>query len=196
MVRRALTRTLECAALVNASAVVFQSPSSFRPDSDNVKRLRFFFAQIANPVRPTALRYCWEPRGAAWTEQASLAHGLCEELGLTYVVDPFVTPIRATTGGSAYLRLHGITGARHVYSDAELQHLAAIVPPDAYLMFNNMPRVIDAQRFVSLTGANLQIAPPSLETTATRLRERVISSEASARKTAARVPPGGAMHRR
>lgn len=154
VVRRALKRTLACAALIDASAVVFQSPASFRPEPDNVKRLRSFFTKLANPLRPIALRYCWEPRGAAWTAQADLAHGLCEELGLTYVVDPFVTPIRETTGGPAYLRLHGVTGARHVFSDAELRHLAAIAPPDAYLMFNNIPRVRDAQRFINLAGVD------------------------------------------
>jgi len=161
VVRRALTRTLECADLVAANAVVFQSPSSFRPQADNVRGLRSFFTQIANPVRPRSLRYCWEPRGAAWTEQADLAHSLCEELGLTYVVDPFVTPIRLTSSGPAYLRLHGVTGARHVYSDAELQQLARMTPPDAYVMFNNIPRVRDAQRFLHLVEGNPEPAGPT-----------------------------------
>lgn len=150
VVREALTRTLACAALVNASTVVFQCPASFRPDADTVQRLRFFFSSIANPLRPAALRYGWEPRGPAWTQNASLAHSLCEELGLTYVVDPFVTPPRASGGAPVYLRLHGTTGARHVYSDAELQQLADSAPPDAYVMFNNIPRVSDALRFLAL----------------------------------------------
>jgi uncharacterized protein YecE (DUF72 family) len=141
---------LECAATVNATQIVFQSPASFRPDPDAVARLRFFFARIANPVRPATRRYCWEPRGPEWTEQADLAHSLCEELELTRVVDPFVTPVRVNTSGSAYLRLHGIGGARHVYSDAELQRLKELTPPDAYLMFNNIPRVRDAARFMRL----------------------------------------------
>jgi len=177
VVRRALARTLECAAIVSATAVVFQSPSSFRPEADNVKRLRLFFERIANPRRPSTLRFCWEPRGAAWTEQADLAYSLCEELGLTYVVDPFVTPIRVTTAGPAYLRLHGVTGARHVYSDAELQQLAGMAPPDAYVMFNNIPRARDAQRFMSLAGAH---DSPAALTRARPVRRGVASVKAKA----------------
>src|ERR671929_9964 len=48
-----------------------------------------------------------------------------------------------------YLRLHGITGARHVYSDDELAAIAAKLPAagTAYVMFNNLPRIGDARRF-------------------------------------------------
>lgn len=150
IVREALTRTLACAELVKASVVVFQCPASFRPDADRVQRLRDFFGSIANPIRPSMLRYAWEPRGSAWTERADLAHSLCNELELTYVVDPFVTRPRAVPGAPSYLRLHGTTGPRHVYSDAELEHLANAAPSDAYVMFNNIPRVTDAQRFLTL----------------------------------------------
>ena len=55
----------------------------------------------------------------------------------------------------AYLRLHGISGARHVYSDAELQRLVSMTPPNAYVLFNNIPRVSDAQRFLSLLASNI-----------------------------------------
>jgi uncharacterized protein YecE (DUF72 family) len=48
------------------------------------------------------------------------------------------------------LRLHGVTGARHVYTDEELRRLADMTPPDAYVLFNNIPRVNDAKRFSSL----------------------------------------------
>ena len=52
-----------------------------------------------------------------------------------------------------YFRLHGVTGARHVYTDDELQRLLAMFPEeadDAYVLFNNMPRVTDAERFRTL----------------------------------------------
>jgi uncharacterized protein YecE (DUF72 family) len=53
------------------------------------------------------------------------------------------------TRGLTYYRLHGITGSRHVYSDAELDALWAMVPPDGttYVMFNEVPRVEDSARF-------------------------------------------------
>ena len=65
------------------------------------------------------------------------------------MVDPFVST--TVTPEQTYLRLHGTTGARHVYTDAELDWLADMLPvaPDApaYVLFNNLPRVEDARRF-------------------------------------------------
>jgi uncharacterized protein YecE (DUF72 family) len=161
IVHTAWARTLACAKLLRATTVLFQCPASFRPDPENVARLRHFITRVARPQCPPGLRLAWEPRGRAWTEQAELATDLCRELGLVYVVDPFVDAIRSTAG-PAYLRLHGVTGARHVYTDQELRRLAEMTPPDAYVMFNNIPRVNDAKRFLSLFGerpASLRLAP-------------------------------------
>jgi len=149
IVRMALKRSLDCVRLLGASTLVFQCPASFRPEPVNVERLRHFVTHLARPQCPPGLRLAWEPRGAAWTKQADLAVELCRELGLVYVVDPFVDAPQ-TTAGPAYLRLHGVTGARHVYSDDELRRLADITPPDAYVLFNNIPRVADARRFAAL----------------------------------------------
>lgn len=152
IVRDAWTRTLACAQLLRASTVLFQCPASFRPEPENVRRLRHFFLKIARPECPADLRLAWEPRGSAWTERADLAAALCEELSLVYVVDPFVDAVR-TTAGPAYLRLHGISGARHVYTEQELQRLATMTPTDAYVLFNNIPRVEDARRFREIISA-------------------------------------------
>ena len=80
---------------------------------------------------------------------------LCTELDLVHVVDPFVA--ESVTPEHIYFRLHGIGGSRHVYTDAELARIAEWVRgrDDAYVMFNNLPRVGDAQRFLA---AN-QISP-------------------------------------
>ena len=149
IVRAALERTLDCAKLLRATTLLFQCPASFSPAPENVERLRHFIAHVARPLCPPGLRLAWEPRGNAWTRQAELATELCQALGLVYVVDPFVDAIRSTAG-PAYLRLHGVTGARHVYTDDELRRLAQITPPDASVLFNNIPRVRDAQRFTAL----------------------------------------------
>jgi uncharacterized protein YecE (DUF72 family) len=148
--REALERSLACAKLLRATTLLFQSPASFRPEPENVERLRQFFARVANPLCPEELHYAWEPRGSAWTQRADLALALCGELDLDYVVDPFVDAVHQTRGRPAYLRLHGITGARHVYTDGELARLRDMVPPDARVLFNNIPRVRDAQRFLAL----------------------------------------------
>lgn len=145
IVRAGLARTLECARILSATAVLFQCPASFKPTAANVARLRAFFREHRPP---RAVRWLWEPRGPAWTKEAALARELCAELGLGYVVDPFVDVPPAEP--RAYFRLHGITGARHVYSDAELGRLADMTPEGAYVMFNNIPRAADARRFQRL----------------------------------------------
>lgn len=106
--------------------------------------LRGFIARIR---RPEGIRLMWEPRGD-WPERKTRA--ICGEDGLVHVVDPFVH--RATTDNPTYLRLHGITGAGHVYTDAELQRLYEGLPPsgEVYVMFNDIPRVGDSKRFMKL----------------------------------------------
>jgi uncharacterized protein YecE (DUF72 family) len=144
-------RTRECAQLLGASGILFQCPASFTPDAPNVERMRRFFERID---RPTA-RLLWEPRGPAWVKERELALSLCRDLDLVHVVDPFVTP--PEPGHPVYWRLHGIGGPRHRYTDAQLLELhdmlrraASPLPP--YVMFNNIPRVGDAKRFVRLAG--------------------------------------------
>lgn len=144
VVERGWQRTLECARLLDATAILFQCPASFRPTPENVRNLRVFFNRI---VRPRGVRLMWEPRGE-WAEPT--VKGLCTELGLVHVVDPFVN--RPLTTHPTYLRLHGLGGARHVYSDDELAQLHAALPPsgEIYVMFNNIPRPADSRRFQKL----------------------------------------------
>ena len=94
-------RSVECARLLGATAMLFQCPASFKPVADNFDRMRRFFE---SRDRPRA-RLLWEPRGKDWVTQRAVARELCRELGLVHVVDPFVTP--PEPGGSVYWRLHG-----------------------------------------------------------------------------------------
>lgn len=139
--------TVDACARLRATAILLQCPASFRPTDDNLAHLRGFCARI---VRPPGVRLLFEPRGPAWTP--AIVRPLVAELGLVHVVDPFVhaTVSRDVT----YYRLHGFSGARHVYSDAELQRLAAMIPRrgETYVMFNNIPRVDDARRFKAIVG--------------------------------------------
>jgi len=145
-VRRGWDRSVECAALLSASALLFQCPASFRPERAHVRAMTRFFERIARPKA----RLLWEPRGPAWIANRELALALCRDLDLVHVVDPFVTPPEPRR--PVYWRLHGIGGARYSYSAADLRRLrrmlAASEPPGtAYVMFNNLPRVGDAKRF-------------------------------------------------
>jgi uncharacterized protein YecE (DUF72 family) len=142
-------RSVHAAEVLSATAMLFQCPASFTPDKENVERMRRFFERIDRP----RARLLWEPRGAKWVAARALAVALCRELDLVYVVDPFVTP--PAPRHPVYWRLHGIGGARHSYNDQELHQLklmlaAAEAPSPAYVMFNNLPRVGDAKRFVRM----------------------------------------------
>ena len=143
IVTRAWERTLQCAAILRATAILFQCPASFRPTGESLDRMRAFFGMVR---RPPGVRMLWEPRGA-WPSE--VVARLCGELGLVQVVDPFVST--TVTPEQTYFRLHGISGARHVYSDAELVRLAAMLPrapaQPPYVLFNNLPRIDDARRF-------------------------------------------------
>ena len=141
--------TLACATLLDATAILFQCPASFRPTDENVASMGTFFSEID---RPPGVRMLWEPRGA-WPP--ALVASLCAAHGLVHVVDPFVNA--TVTTGFTYFRLHGITGARHVYTDDELARLRDMVPAtgDTYVMFNNIPRASDARRFGALLGEGM-----------------------------------------
>jgi uncharacterized protein YecE (DUF72 family) len=146
VVLAAWSRTLDCARLLRASAVLLQCPRSFRATPENADRMRQFFAEV---VRPEGMRVLWEPRGP-WPPELVLE--LCNELGLVHVVDPLIDA--TVTPEQTYLRLHGVTGARHEYTDAELSAVAATLPGSgmAYVMFNNLPRIGDARRFRAMIG--------------------------------------------
>ena len=138
-------RTLECARVLQATAVLLQCPKSFQPTEENVARLQHFMSQVERP----AGRLLWEPRGA-WPTQ--LLEELCAELDLVHVVDPMHS--ETVTPEQTYYRLNGTTGARHVHTDDELHRLRDSVEgrPAPYVMFNNIPRVADAERFLALLG--------------------------------------------
>lgn len=137
--------TLRCARLLRATAILFQCPASFRPTVDNVNAMRAFFAQAA---RAADIRFLWEPRGA-WPEET--ISELCRDLRLIHAVDPFVRP--ALTPELIYWRLHGNRSHHASYTDAELRQIHSWLPcdgRDAYVMFNNIPRLKDIRRFREL----------------------------------------------
>ncbi|MCU1364385.1 MAG: hypothetical protein JWL72_2202 [Ilumatobacteraceae bacterium] len=142
-VMAAWARTLECAQILGATAVLLQCPKSFRPTAENVNRMRDLLGTIRRPSG----RLLWEPRGA-WP--TSLIAELCRDLDLAHVVDPMQHD--TVTPDKTYFRLHGTSGMRHVHRDDELRRVRDLIDgrPDPYVMFNNLARVADAQRFIDI----------------------------------------------
>ena len=133
--------------VLRATAILFQCPASFRATDENVAAMRSWFATID---RPDGVRLLWEPRGP-WPDELVLE--LCTELGLIHAVDPFIRP-SLTPSPVTYWRLHGNKSHSASYTDAELKQIVEWIPRDpavdSYVMFNNVPRAQDIERFRKL----------------------------------------------
>ncbi|MGC9319457.1 MAG: DUF72 domain-containing protein, partial [Armatimonadota bacterium] len=142
----AWNRTVEIAEELDATVILFQCPASFEPTSENMQHMRDFFAAIDRGGYTLA----WEPRGDWQPEQIA---PLCEELGLIHCVDPFQD--EPVTDGPRYLRLHGIGDYYYEYTDDDLRKLLDMCSAgdQTWLMFNNVSRAEDAQRFLELLGS-------------------------------------------
>ncbi len=143
IVQDAWETTRRCAAVLQAQLVLFQCPAGFKPTALNLERMRAFFSSI-NREKLTLL---WEPRGD-WPDE--LVSTLCRELELVHAVDPFVRPTLSQQ--LTYYRLHGGDGYRHNFEDSELHALLSLISPssDAYIMFNNINMLDDAQKFQNM----------------------------------------------
>lgn len=142
-VLRAWQRSLECVAMLRATALLLQCPKRFGPTATNVARMREFLTVVERP----SARLLWEPRGE-WP--TTLIDELCTELDLVHVVDPMQRD--TVTPDQTYFRLHGTSGSRHVHTNDELRRLRDKVDgrPSPYVLFNNLPRVGDAERFLDM----------------------------------------------
>lgn len=145
-VHAAWETTLESARALEATLVVFQCSARFTPEDENADNLRRFFRDIDRD----GLGFVWEPRGD-WPEE--LVGKLCADLGLIHCVDPLKQ--RPVTGGTAYFRMHGVTGYRYEHSDDDLKRLLETAGgfETAYCLFNNMTMREDAERFRDLAEA-------------------------------------------
>lgn len=143
--RWAWDETIAVAKELKAALVLFQCPASFRASNENIANLRRFFER----AKRGRFQIGWEPRG---TWDAKLVAGLCAELDLIHVVDPFQA-LPARRGPMRYFRLHGLTGTNHRFTDEELRRLLGFCREEktpVYCFFNNAAMVNDARRFARL----------------------------------------------
>ena len=145
LVKEAWETTLASARALKARTILFQCPASFRQTKENLSRMEKFFDSIERED----LDLCWEPRGA-W--DPVLVQGVCRQLGLRHVVDPFVG--RTVTPDRFYFRLHGNTGWRYEYEMGELKRLASLCENSGsgFVFFNNYKMTSDALKFCNLLG--------------------------------------------
>ena len=145
IVREAWETTAACARALKSRMILFQCPASFTPTERNISNLEKFFSSIDRGE----FGFGWEPRGQ-W--KPDVVRGLCKDLDLWHVVDPFAG--RTVTPERCYFRLHGRRGWRYRYEDGELEELAAMLPEGkrSYVFFNNIYMTEDALRFKEIVS--------------------------------------------
>jgi len=137
-VNRGMEKTLECAELLGARVIIFQTPASFRESEESIKSIINFFRRF----RTDRFIFGWEHRGT-WSRDA--LKYIYSETGLFEIVDPFKTePLKTDF---IYFRLHGIGGYRYRYTDEDLLKLKEYSECEGYIMFNNTNMFEDAKRF-------------------------------------------------
>jgi uncharacterized protein YecE (DUF72 family) len=136
--------TREVAKVLDSKIILFQCPSSFRPEKENIENLKNFFKKI----REKNFIFVWEPRGN-WPED--LIKGICKELNLVHCTDPFKQ--KSIFGKINYFRLHGKPGynLRYEYTEKDLKELLKFCDKkENYVLFNNLNMFEDAQKFQKL----------------------------------------------
>lgn len=133
-------RTDALARALDAHAVVFQTPLSFKATTEHATRLENF---VAHAMRP-GLALAWEWVKGAWPDRKAFT--LCERIGLVPVVDPTASAI--PDGDLVYLRFSGGSTGRATLRDDDLKKAALCARDRAgWVIFSNRTGVADADRF-------------------------------------------------
>ncbi len=136
--------TKNVAKELKAKVIVFQCPSSFKPEKENIKNFENFFKKI----KEKNFIFAWEPRGE-WSED--LIKNLCKKLNLVHCVDPFKQ--KPVFGKINYFRLHGKPGynLKYNYTIEDFKELLKFCDKkENYVLFNNLNMGKDAQSFQKL----------------------------------------------
>jgi len=148
LTREAWRTMVALAEAAQAVALVCQTPASFRPEKENLARLRRFFTAVPRGD----WKIVFEPRGEGW--RADILRPLLAELDLVHGVDPFLT--EPLSQDWHYFRIHGRPAYHYGYryTDADLETLRDKLPPgEVMVMFNNVHMAADARRFKRLLAA-------------------------------------------
>ena len=136
-------KTEETCRILDAKAVLFQTPPPFRPSEETIDNIGKFMQRAE-----TKMIRAWEPRGD-WPRE--YIEEICSRHRLVHCVDPFAE--ETVTTKTAYFRLHGKPpGSRnfyYTYSDQELATLRETCAgfDEVHVFFNNISMFADAVRF-------------------------------------------------
>lgn len=149
------------------AVVLWQLPPDLERD---VPRLADFLNHVAERFAAVDTRHAVEFRHRSWHDDG-VADVLAERaVAWTWVSGPTVPFAPVTTTDLVYVRLHGLTGFDHDYTDGELAPVAEAVRDaadagaDAYVYFNNDGAgraPVNARRFMQLLGPDLTVPPPA-----------------------------------
>ncbi len=136
----AYERIFEIAKILEAKAILFQSPPTFKEEEGNVKNMYRFFGEI----RRDNLQLFWEQRSDF---KLSTIRKICQDLDIFYARDPFKHK-EEVNKKIIYFRLHGKGSYRYKFTDEDLLHLKSLVKgKGGYVFFNNVYMWKDALRF-------------------------------------------------
>ena len=142
----AFERMKEVAKELRAKVLLFQSPASFKPTGENLKKAGDFFRKIDRED----FVLVWEVRWAKdWTEE--IVRSVFSEFGLNQCVDPFRQECFYSER-LVYYRLHGFgrpSMYNYEFSEEELKNLADKVKQQkkpVYVLFNNVSCYEDGLR--------------------------------------------------
>lgn len=149
------TDTQAVAGVLQASAIVFQTPASFGPTETNVRSLYRFLESIRTAaVRVLDLQGVWA---------SHIVEKISDDLDLIQAVDPFARD--PATIGLAYFRLHGSPPGpkthAYTYTDEDLAvvRTKAEEYDDAYVLFNNRTMHDDATRLRRFLSTEPPVRP-------------------------------------
>jgi uncharacterized protein YecE (DUF72 family) len=145
--RDAWARTVAAARVLESEVILLQTPPSFSPSQANQDAMRRFFAEVVGDERGPVI--AWEPRGV-WAPQT--AGKLAAELGVVLAVDPLQLEIEPPEGAEAYFRLYGLGLQRGRIDEHAMDLIADMLDgyQRAWVVFNNVEKYPDAQRFRKL----------------------------------------------
>jgi uncharacterized protein YecE (DUF72 family) len=138
----------EIAKALRAKILLFQTPASFKPTEENLKKVKKFFHDIDKEDFILVWEVRWQKD---WTSE--IVKDLFSELKLNQAVDPFRQD-SFFIKDLFYYRLHGLgkpSMYRYKFSDEELKKLAKKVKElknDSYIFFNNFEMYEDALRLM------------------------------------------------